>query len=66
MMKLTLDDKIKVRNALWDNEDLILAFIEENPFGLVDEELCIVGSWQHNVPAFHFQWSPKNQAMRKC
>ncbi len=49
ILKLTIEDKTKVRSALWENEHLILSFIDENPFGIVDEELGIVESWRYHI-----------------
>ena len=47
--KLLLEDRIKLRDALLANMDLIDAFVSENPFNLPDEELAIVRSWKHLV-----------------
>ena len=47
--KLPLEDRIKLRDALPANLDLIDEFVSENPFNLPDEELEIVRSWKHLV-----------------
>ncbi len=47
--KLPLEDRMKLRDALLANMDLIDAFASENPFNLPDEELGIVRSWKHLV-----------------
>lgn len=41
--------RLKVRDALNENVDLIESFVCENPAHLSDDELDIVGSWQHLV-----------------
>ncbi len=43
------EDKVKVRQALFDQPELILAFVNENPFNLSPEELNIVSQWQYFV-----------------
>ena len=39
-------EKLAVRNALWENPELIDAYIRENPDGLAPEELSIVSKWK--------------------
>lgn len=39
--------RLKVRDALSDNLDLIGSFVDENPARLPDDELDIVRSWRH-------------------
>ena len=39
--------RLKVRDALSDNLDLIGSFVAENPARLPDDELDIVRSWRH-------------------
>jgi len=46
---LSPETLLKVRDAFLQHTDLIQSFIEENPARLSDEELAIVGSWQHRV-----------------
>jgi len=43
-----------VRDALYENPQLIDAFAAENPFGFSDEELDIVRSWKHFVAGDFF------------
>lgn len=47
--QLPLEEKVKIRNALWGEIDLIEAFLKENPFHLSSEELNIVESWRHRI-----------------
>ena len=47
---LPLEDKAKVRSTLWENPDLIDAYVAENPDGLAAEELEIVRQWKRSVP----------------
>lgn len=47
--QLPLDEKVVLRNALWDEDNLIDSFLNENPFRLSSEEMNIVGSWKHRV-----------------
>src|SRR5438552_17707450 len=42
--------RLKVRDALNANLDLIQAFVDENPTHLPDDKLGIVRSWTHLVP----------------
>lgn len=39
-----------IRAALWRERALLHAFIAENPDGLSDDELAVVGAFQHAVP----------------
>lgn len=41
--------RISVRNAVYDNLDIIDEFTAENPHGLSDEELAIIAGWKHFV-----------------
>ena len=43
------DVRVKVRDALNANIDLIQAFVDENPAHLSEDELDIVRSWRHLV-----------------
>ncbi len=45
----TFEDKLPVRNALYENPKLIDTFISENPAQLTDAELTIVQSWKNFV-----------------
>jgi hypothetical protein len=40
------EEKFPVRNALWDNPELIDAYVRENPDGLAPEELSIISKWK--------------------
>lgn len=41
--------RLKVRNALVDDVDLIESFVDQNPFAFTEEELDLVLSWRHLV-----------------
>jgi hypothetical protein len=43
------EDKLPVRDALYEHIELIDAFIAENPAKLAEDELAIVGSWKNFV-----------------
>ncbi len=47
--QLPLDEKVVIRSALWEDDDLIESFLKENPFELSPEEMDIVRSWKHRV-----------------
>src|SRR5438874_1880813 len=47
--KLPTEERIKLRDALVANMDLIDAFVSENPFKLPEDELAIVRSWKDLV-----------------
>src|SRR5208283_630049 len=47
--QLPLDKKVVIRNALWEEDDLIESFLNENPFRLCSEEMDVVGSCKHRV-----------------
>jgi hypothetical protein len=49
VIKLPTEDRIKLRDALVANMDLIDAFVSENPFKLPEDELAIVRSWKDLV-----------------
>ena len=46
---LSPEVRLKVRDALNANLDLIESFVDENPAHLSDDELDIVRSWRHLV-----------------
>lgn len=48
-MKLPLEEKVEVRDALYENIELLDSFVKENPAGLSPEELEIVSSWRDFV-----------------
>jgi hypothetical protein len=43
------ETRLKVRNALLAEMDLIQLFVDANPFDLTDDELEIARSWRHQV-----------------
>ena len=47
--KLPIEERLKLRDALVANMDLIDAFVSENPFKLSEDELEIVRSWNDLV-----------------
>ncbi len=47
---LSPEVRLKVRDALVANVDLIESFVSENPARLSDDDLAIVRSWRHLVP----------------
>ncbi len=49
LMHLPLKDKVEIRNALFDNINLIDSFIEENPFKFSAEEREIVKGWKNSI-----------------
>jgi hypothetical protein len=46
---LSSGDKLPVRDALWENPDLIDAYVRDNPDGLPAEELDIIQKWKRFV-----------------
>lgn len=44
----------EVRNAFVERPDLIEPFVDENPFGMSDEELQIIRSWRDHVAGRFF------------
>ncbi len=46
---LSQDDKLRVRNALWEHADLIDEFIAANPASLSADELVLVQGWKSRV-----------------
>jgi len=40
---------VPVRDALWENDELLEAFIAENPAQLSQDDLALVESWKHRV-----------------
>jgi hypothetical protein len=45
---------IKVRDALWEHDDLRYRFIAENPAALSTEALTLIKSWDHRVSGTFF------------
>ena len=50
---LGVDVALKLRDALWDKEELLDQFIEENPARLEPADLALASSW-HNKLAGNF------------
>jgi hypothetical protein len=48
------EDKLPVRDALYENIELLEAFVDQNPARLSDQELAIVRSWQNFVAGDFF------------
>ncbi len=48
-MRLSLKEKVKIRNALYDHIELIDSFLKENPFSFSPDELTLVHSWKDFV-----------------
>jgi hypothetical protein len=48
-MACSQQNKLKVRQALYENADLVDAFVKENPGHLSDAELAIVRNWKRFV-----------------
>src|SRR2546427_3581923 len=51
---LSADSRLKARNALLDNMNLLDMFVDLNPFEFSGEELNIVLSWKHQVAGKFF------------
>jgi hypothetical protein len=51
---LSPEIRVQVRDALVTQPELIDRFVEENPFGLADEERSIIQSWEHFVAGRFF------------
>lgn len=49
MISLPAQQKLKIRNTLFRNEQIIDEFVQQNPFGFKEEHLQIVSSWKHRV-----------------
>jgi len=45
---------VPVRDALWENDELLEAFIAENPAQLSQDDLALVESWKHHVAGNFF------------
>ncbi len=48
-MSQPVEDRVRVRNQLFDNSRLIDSFAGANPFGFSEEEVEIVRTWKHFV-----------------
>ena len=52
--KLPTEKKLKVRDGLWKNPEVIEAYLQENPDALPAEELEIVRKWKDNIKGSFF------------
>jgi hypothetical protein len=52
--RLASEDKLQVREALFEHPELIDAFVAANPGGLSGDELAIVEGWKHFVAGDFF------------
>jgi hypothetical protein len=50
----SFEDKVKIRDALWKNTDLIDSYVNGNPDRLSPEELTIIESWKHRLKGKFF------------
>ncbi len=48
-MQLPTEQRVQVRNELYEDTQLIESFVQENPFHFSSDELEIVRSWKHYV-----------------
>jgi len=48
--RLSLSEKVQVRDALWENPGLIDTYVKDNPDRLSTDELDIVRKWRRFVP----------------
>ncbi len=46
---LPMEEKLLVRDALYENSNLIAEYVKENPNGRSDEELAIIAAWKNSV-----------------
>ena len=52
--KLPRSQKLAVRDALYDNIELVDEYLKENPQDLSEEELEIVGGWKKKICSWRF------------
>ena len=52
--KITNEDRVKLRNALYKNPEIIDDFVRENPFEFSHDELAIVSAWKNFVAGDFF------------
>ena len=52
--KLRLEDVNIVRNRIWQDDDLLIQFINQNPANLSQEDLDIVRSWKYRLQGDFF------------
>ncbi|MBN2011193.1 hypothetical protein JW960_17750 [candidate division KSB1 bacterium] len=48
-MKLDMIDKVKVRNSIYENIDILKDFYKENPFNFAERDLKIVLDWKYFI-----------------
>lgn len=53
-LKITNENRVKLRNALYKRPEIIDDFVRENPFGFSDDELAIVSGWKNFVAGDFF------------
>jgi hypothetical protein len=62
--KIKIEEKFKIRNALFENTQLIDDFIDENPNDIPMKELAIVSKWKKFVKGeFYIERYLKNHAI---
>ena len=49
LMAQPVDERVRVRDKLYENIELIDSFANKNPFGLASDELKIIRSWKHFI-----------------
>lgn len=49
LVELSIDEKVKMRDALYKKMELLDRFIQSNPFNFTGEEMDIVKCWKHYV-----------------
>lgn len=52
--RLSPQQVLPVRDALWANDSLLESYIAENPAGLSADDLALVASWKHRVEGSFF------------
>lgn len=61
---IELDEKITVRNSIYDKPDIINEYIDKNPFNLSLEQLDIVEGWKEAIAGeFYIERYLKNHAI---
>lgn len=63
-LALPVQDRVQVRNRLYEDIGIIDAFVQENPFGFPSQDLDIVASWKHFFQdSFHLFRHLKNYSI---
>lgn len=52
--KVPIEAAVEIREALWEDDSLLEAFIEENPAELPAEDLELAASWKHRLSGTFF------------